>query len=92
MGGGESSTEIRNIFEWWDYIMLIDFWIRIEFTFFLFQYLATPESQSLRCDLIRYICCVFHPSNELLCSDIIPRWAVIGWLLQTCTVSDFKSF
>ena len=53
----------------------------------LFQYLATPESQSLRCDLIRYICCVFHPSNELLCSDIIPRWAVIGWLLQTCTVS-----
>lgn len=49
------------------------------------QYLATPESQSLRCDLIRYICCVFHPSNELLCSDIIPRWAVIGWLLQTCT-------
>ncbi|WAR00982.1 INT3-like protein [Mya arenaria] len=49
------------------------------------QYLSTPESQSLRCDLIRYICCVFHPSNELLCSDIIPRWAVIGWLLQTCT-------
>ncbi|XP_052276619.1 integrator complex subunit 3-like isoform X2 [Dreissena polymorpha] len=49
------------------------------------QYLSTPESQSLRCDLIRYICCVFHPSNELLCSEIIPRWAVIGWLLQTCT-------
>lgn len=49
------------------------------------QYLVTAESQSLRCDLIRYICCVFHPSNELLCSDIIPRWAVIGWLLQTCT-------
>ncbi|KAK3595164.1 hypothetical protein CHS0354_002764 [Potamilus streckersoni] len=49
------------------------------------QYLSTPESQSLRCDLIRYICCVFHPPNELLCSDIIPRWAVIGWLLTTCT-------
>ncbi|XP_059154214.1 integrator complex subunit 3-like isoform X2 [Physella acuta] len=49
------------------------------------QYLSTPESQSLRCDLIRYICAVFHPSNELLCSDIIPRWAVIGWLLTTCT-------
>ena len=51
------------------------------------QYLSTPESQSLRCDLIRYICAVIHPSNELLCSDIIPRWAVIGWLLTTCTVS-----
>ena len=52
----------------------------------LLQYLSTPESQSLRCDLIRYICAVIHPSNEVLCSDIIPRWAVIGWLLTTCTV------
>jgi hypothetical protein len=56
------------------------------------QYLSTPESQSLRCDLIRYICAVIHPSNEVLCSDIIPRWAVIGWLLTTCTVSDFLGF
>ncbi|OQR70590.1 integrator complex subunit 3-like [Tropilaelaps mercedesae] len=48
------------------------------------QYLSTPESQSLRCDLIRYICCFIHPSNEILCSDILPRWAVIGWLLMTC--------
>ncbi len=55
----------------------------------LFQYLSTPESQSLRCDLIRYICAVIHPSNEVLCSDIIPRWAVIGWLLTTCTVSSW---
>ncbi|KAF0295626.1 Integrator complex subunit 3 [Amphibalanus amphitrite] len=49
------------------------------------QYLATTESQSLRCDLIRFIVGVIHPSNELLSSDIIPRWAVIGWLLTTCT-------
>lgn len=49
------------------------------------QYLATPESQSLRCDMIRFIVGVIHPTNELLCSDIIPRWAVIGWLLTTCT-------
>ncbi|CAG0880141.1 unnamed protein product [Darwinula stevensoni] len=49
------------------------------------QYLATPESQSLRCDLIRFIVGVIHPTNELLCSDVIPRWAVIGWLLTTCT-------
>lgn len=51
------------------------------------QYLATPESQSLRCDIIRFIVGVIHPTNELLCSDIIPRWAVIGWLLTTCTSS-----
>lgn len=49
------------------------------------QYLSTPESQTLRCDMIRFIVGVIHPSNELLCSDIIPRWAVIGWLLTTCT-------
>lgn len=51
------------------------------------QYLATPESLSLRCDLIRYICMIIHPSNEVLCSDIIPRWAIIGWLLTTCSTS-----
>ncbi|NXI57616.1 INT3 protein, partial [Chloroceryle aenea] len=37
------------------------------------QYLSTPDSQSLRCDLIRYICGVVHPSNEVLSSDILPR-------------------
>lgn len=51
------------------------------------QYLSTPESLSLRCDLIRYICTIIHPGNEVLCSDIIPRWAIIGWLLATCTTS-----
>lgn len=45
------------------------------------QFLSTPESLSLRSDLIRYICAIIHPSNEVLCSDIIPRWAIIGWLL-----------
>uniref|UniRef100_H2ZMT6 SOSS complex subunit A homolog n=1 Tax=Ciona savignyi TaxID=51511 RepID=H2ZMT6_CIOSA len=49
------------------------------------QYLGTPDSQTLRSDLIRYICGCIHPSNEILCSDIIPRWAVIGWLLSSCT-------
>jgi Conserved protein (DUF2356). len=61
--------------------------ISVDETTFLLQYLATPESQSLRCDLIRFIVGVIHPTNELLCSDIIPRWAVIGWLLTTCTSS-----
>lgn len=48
------------------------------------QYLSQPESQSLRADLMRYICGVVHPTNEILGSDITPRWAVIGWLLSTC--------
>lgn len=49
------------------------------------QYLSSPESQSLRIDLIRYICGVVHPSNEILSSDITQRWTLIGWLLSSCT-------
>lgn len=49
------------------------------------RYFATPESQSLRSDVIRYIINAIHPTNELLCSDIIPRWAILGWLLTSCT-------
>lgn len=49
------------------------------------RYFATPESQSLRSDVIRYIINAIHPTNELLSSDIIPRWAIIGWLLTSCT-------
>ncbi|KAJ1521963.1 hypothetical protein ONE63_002294 [Megalurothrips usitatus] len=49
------------------------------------QYLSTQEAQTLRCDLIRFIVCVIHPSNDILCSEVMPRWAVIGWLLTTCT-------
>ena len=49
------------------------------------RYFATTESQSLRSDVIRYIINAIHPTNELLCSDITPRWAIIGWLLTSCT-------
>lgn len=49
------------------------------------RYFSTPESQSLRSDVIRYIINVIHPTNELLGSDVTPRWAIIGWLLTTCT-------
>ena len=52
-------------------------------------FLTTPESESLICDLIRYICGVFHPPNSILSSDIVPRWAVIGWLLNLVKVCAF---
>lgn len=51
------------------------------------KYFATPESHSLRSDLIRFIINVIHPTNDMLCSDLIPRWAIIGWLLTSCTNS-----
>lgn len=49
------------------------------------QYLNTPESQSLRVDIIRYVCAVVHPSNEMLSAGITPRWTVCLWLINNCT-------
>eukprot|EP00117_Sycon_ciliatum_P039513 scpid21377/ scgid29194/ Integrator complex subunit 3; SOSS complex subunit A; Sensor of single-strand DNA complex subunit A len=48
------------------------------------QYLSVADRQTLIPDLVRYICCVVHPTNEILASNVIPRWAVIGWLLMSC--------
>ncbi|AES92703.1 integrator complex subunit 3 [Medicago truncatula] len=28
-------------------------------------------------------CSAHHPPNEIILSDVVPRWAVIGWLLTT---------
>ena len=49
------------------------------------QYLNTPESQTLRVDLMRYICVVVHPTNEQLNSGLTPRWALCSWLINSCT-------
>lgn len=49
------------------------------------KYFTTLESHSLRSDLIRFIINAIHPSNEMLSSDLIPRWAIIGWLLTSST-------
>lgn len=46
------------------------------------SYFNTHESLMLRSDWIRYICLMIHPSNVVLSTDIIPRWALIGWLLN----------
>ena len=54
---------------------------------FSFKYLSTPESQTLLPDVVRFICGVIHPPNEILGSEVIPRWAILGWLYTTCQVS-----
>ncbi|XP_020547673.1 integrator complex subunit 3 isoform X3 [Sesamum indicum] len=46
------------------------------------KFLAVPERKGVVIDIVRFICCAHHPSNEIIHSDIIPRWAVIGWLLK----------
>ncbi|GAV62096.1 DUF2356 domain-containing protein [Cephalotus follicularis] len=48
------------------------------------KFLLLPERETLIVDIVRFICCAHHPSNEIIQSDIIPRWAVIGWLLKSC--------
>ncbi|XVF47226.1 hypothetical protein PTKIN_Ptkin03bG0092600 [Pterospermum kingtungense] len=53
-------------------------------TWFEKKFLFGPERESLVVDIVRFICCAHHPSNEIIQSNIIPRWAVIGWLLTYC--------
>ncbi|KAK1572406.1 hypothetical protein Q3G72_032270 [Acer saccharum] len=48
------------------------------------KFLLGPERETLIVDIVRFICCGHHPSNEIIQSDVIPRWAVIGWLLTCC--------
>ncbi|KAK4764908.1 hypothetical protein SAY86_025998 [Trapa natans] len=48
------------------------------------KFLFNSGRETLICDIVRFICCCHHPTNEILQSDIIPRWAVIGWLLKSC--------
>ncbi|KAK6135632.1 hypothetical protein DH2020_030643 [Rehmannia glutinosa] len=47
------------------------------------KFLALPERNAVLIDIVRFICCAHHPSNDVIQSDIIPRWAVLGWLLRS---------
>ncbi|XP_021751525.1 integrator complex subunit 3-like [Chenopodium quinoa] len=55
------------------------------------KFLFVPERETLVSDIVRFICCAHHPSNEILQSDVIPRWAVIGWLLKLCSKKYFEA-
>ncbi|GFP86632.1 integrator complex subunit 3 [Phtheirospermum japonicum] len=45
------------------------------------KFLAAPERNAVVIDITRFICCAHHPSNDIIQSDIIPRWAIIGCYL-----------
>ncbi|ESQ52072.1 hypothetical protein EUTSA_v10017599mg [Eutrema salsugineum] len=49
---------------------------------FLKKFLIGPEKQTLLIDIVRFVCCVIHPTNEIIRSEIMPRWVVIGWFLE----------
>ncbi|MDR3738339.1 MAG: integrator complex subunit 3 [Terracidiphilus sp.] len=49
----------------------------------LARFFSSKTGDTLMADTVRYCCCLFHPSNKLLQSAVVPRWAMIGWLLST---------
>ncbi|OIV90591.1 hypothetical protein TanjilG_01672 [Lupinus angustifolius] len=48
------------------------------------KFLNEPDKDTVIVDIIRFICCAYHPPNEIIQSDVVPRWASIGWLLKLC--------
>ncbi|KAL2324950.1 hypothetical protein Fmac_024008 [Flemingia macrophylla] len=48
------------------------------------KFLNEPDKEFVIVDIVRFICCAHHPTNEIIQSDIVPRWALIGWLLTCC--------
>ncbi|KAK4279217.1 hypothetical protein QN277_016951 [Acacia crassicarpa] len=51
------------------------------------KFLSEPSRETVIVDLVRFMCCAHHPPNEIIQSDIVPRWAIIGWLLKSCRKS-----
>ncbi|KAJ8528133.1 hypothetical protein K7X08_021825 [Anisodus acutangulus] len=47
------------------------------------KFLKVPERETVLTDIVKFICC----SVGITQSDILPRWAVIGWLLKSCKKS-----
>lgn len=47
---------------------------------FASQFLSSAGSDALVPDLVRYICAVYHPSNQILGSKVTPRYHILGWL------------
>lgn len=51
------------------------------------KFLGVPGSEVIITDIVRFICCSVHASSEIMQPDILPRWAVMGWLLTSCRKS-----
>ncbi|KAF7053039.1 hypothetical protein CFC21_061038 [Triticum aestivum] len=49
------------------------------------KHLMVPGGEERIPDIVRFICCGYHPTNEVIQSGVIARWAVIGWLLTSCS-------
>lgn len=50
---------------------------------FIQRFLGTPESEPFYVDIVRYLVAGWYPSNQILQSDIVPRYVVIGSMLRS---------
>lgn len=55
------------------------------------KFLNVPENETVVIDIVRFICCAHHPCNKIILSNVIPRWAVIGWLLKCCSKNHVQA-
>ena len=46
---------------------------------------SCPHAQ-LACDMVRFICGFYHPPNAILASNVVQRYAMLGWLMQLMRV------
>ncbi|PON63342.1 Integrator complex subunit [Parasponia andersonii] len=60
-------------------------------TWFTKKFLCGPDRETVISDIVRFVCCGHHPPNEIIRSEVIPRWAVVGWLLKSCTKNYFEA-
>ncbi|CAO0799326.1 unnamed protein product [Mucor circinelloides] len=47
------------------------------------RFLSAPESEPFYVDVVRYLVAGWYPSNQILQSDIVPRYVVIGSMIRS---------
>ncbi|KAI8078947.1 protein-domain-containing protein [Gilbertella persicaria] len=52
-------------------------------TWFVQRFLNTPEAEPFYADVIRFIVAGWYPSNQILQSDIVPRYVIIGSMMRS---------
>ncbi|KAI7755028.1 hypothetical protein M8C21_030962 [Ambrosia artemisiifolia] len=55
------------------------------------KFLNVSEKETVVIDIVRFICCAHHPSNDVLLSNVTPRWVIVGWLLKCCTKNHVEA-
>ncbi|KAJ1723942.1 hypothetical protein LPJ53_001751 [Coemansia erecta] len=49
---------------------------------FVQRFMAAGSGETLFADVVRYVCGVWHPSNAVLASSVVPRYVFLGGLLR----------